>query len=454
MNRKLFNIYLQLPTMFRTLAINLYGFYRARQRFGGDFKKLLADLNRTQWLSTKRLKEFQIEALRKMVEYAYNSTDYYHKLFIDHGLSPKDIQTLEDLKRIPILKKETIRKNFHALVSKNFPQNNRFLHSSSGTTGEKLYFYLPKYLRWKINYAHLYRFYKWAGFKPYDRRVTIGARVFTRKPPYWVFNKFENQLLLSIHHLNYETVGDYVKIIKKFSPHAIQGHPSGIYLIAEYLKQKKDKIPVKAILTSSETLFDDQRRVMEEVFVTHVYDVYHMGEAVVMAAQCEQHLEYHEACEYGIMEVINVKNGIGEIIGTSLHNFAMPFIRYKIGDLAEIAKKESCTCGRGLPLKIKRILGRIDDRLMLEHNRIVLAVTVRMAIKPLLEEGENYQFIQETTKDFHLKILTNNFHSKKRRRLIAALKTILGEKANIYIENVKEIPLVGGKIRNVISKVK
>ena len=388
-----------------------------------------------------------------MIKHAYNSTHYYHKKFIDYGISPKDVQTLEDLKRIPILTREAISKNFADLVSKNFPQKRRLLHSSSGTTGKKLFFYLPKSLKWTITHAHLYRFYKWAGFKPYDRRVTIGGRLFTKRPPYWAFNRFENQLLLSIHHLSYETVDGYLKAIKDFSPDAIQGHPSGIHFLAERLMEQKEKIPVKAVFTTGETLFADQRRTIEEAFATKIFDSYGMGEAVVMASECNHHQGYHEASEYGIIEIIGIKNGIGEIVGTSLHNFAMPFIRYKIGDLVETTEEETCACSRGLPVKIRRIMGRIDDKLALKNRKFILPVTIRMAIKPLLKEGENYQLIQETTNEFHLKVSTKYFGNKRKKQLMTTLRALLGHETNIYIEQVEEIPLTMGKMRNVVSYI-
>src|SRR5690606_40108750 len=131
--------------------------------------------------------------------------------------------------------KEIIRQEFDNLYNKDIAKNKYIAHSTSGSTGEKLKFFLPKELYFKINTALLYRSYFMWGINPKDKRVTIGGRVFTNKPPYWIYNRFERQLLMSAHHLNVDSVELYLKKIVNFRPVFIQGHPSAILVLANHI---------------------------------------------------------------------------------------------------------------------------------------------------------------------------------------------------------------------------
>lgn len=448
------DLFFKLPYPLRAILINLYGYGLARKRFNDTFNIYKNKFQESQWESTEKIKELQFIRLRELLEFSYQNVPYYKKLFDKCGLKPKDMQEPGDLKKIPLLTKKIIRENFQDLLSINVRKSDVELTSSSGTTGEKLLFYLPKVLKYQINFAIIYRFYGWAGVKPFDRRVTIGGRVFTKHRPYWVFNRAENQLLLSIHHLGYDTVDEYIETMKKFAPVFIQGHPSGIAFVAKWLKEVGKTIPVKAIFTTGESLFDDQRKMMEEGFSCRVFDTWGLGESTVSANECELHAGYHEDSEYGLIEFVETEKGY-EVVGTSLFNYAMPFIRYKIEDIVEVmpVDQQTCKCGRGLPLKIREIKGRIDDQLTLPGGRIILPVTARMAIKPFLSEGESYQLVQISNNQFVFKIASQNFNQDRIRLCYNSLVELLGRDITVDIKNVQQIEMSGGKLRNIINIV-
>ncbi|MGB9862613.1 MAG: phenylacetate--CoA ligase family protein [Candidatus Saccharicenans sp.] len=452
-NYKLNNIIFNSNHFIRDMTINLYGYFLAKKRFGKTFKKYYNFLQESQWWDLKKLQEFQREKLKELIDIAYNNVPYYRKLFSEYGLTPSDINTIEDLNKLPSLNKNIIRENIKELLNKKINRAEILKRYSSGTTGQKLEYYLPKELAYGINYAQLYRFYKWANIKLGDRRVTIGGRIFTFKPPYWVFNKAENQLLLSIHHLNENTVDEYIEKIKNFRPVFIQGHPSGLYFLAKRISYLNMSIPVKAIFTTGETLFDYQRESIKKAFDCDVFESYGLGESVIMAFECEMHSGFHEASEYGILEFEKDSSSLYRVIGTSLWNYAMPFIRYEIEDLVEISDNWNCTCGRGLPIKIKRVIGRIDDILISDEGQTVFPVTIRMSIKPVLKPFDNYQ-LQQIGKGEYIFLFTGDLDRETRMIILRILKNILGRNSKIQIEPVDKIMSQSGKVRNILNLYK
>lgn len=452
-NINLQDILCNSPYLIRSITINAYGYLLSRRRFGKDFKKYYDNFLYSQWRSTEEIKELQIDNLKKIINIAYDNVPYYKKLFDKYDLSPKDIEKIEDLKRIPTLNKSLIRENFKMLINSKVSKRNIIKHYSSGTTGQKLEFYLPKELAYGVNFAQLYRFYSWADVRLLDRRVTIGGRIFTYRPPYWIYNKAENQLLLSIHHLNEKTVDDYIRKIKEFNPVFIQGHPTGIYFLANRLLERNESIPLKAVFTTGETLFDVQREMIEKAFKCKVFESYGLGESVISAFECERHNGFHEASELGIIEFERDKSGLYRVIGTSLYNYVMPFIRYEIEDLVEITTNEKCICGRGLPLKIKKIIGRVDDILFSSSGITIFPVTIRMSIKPLLKPFESYQLQQVGKKDF-IFLITSKLDKSRRDRILDILKSILGEDIKLEIKEVDNIITKSGKVRTVLNLYK
>lgn len=443
----------------RDVAIGLYGFHLKRQRFTPEMYAHIEWLKETERFSLVEIRQLQSDLLVQIVNHAYANVPFYRKQFDDQGIEIGQIQGLDDLTLIPIINKDDIRQNFHEMLAKNINPKDYRLHRTSGTTGEKLIFAISKQHHWLQKTAHMYRFFAWAGIQPLDRRITLGARVISEKPPHWIFNRWENQLLMSIHHLNRQTVDSYLDKCRAFQPVFMQGHPTGITYLAERLLETGQRAPIKAIMTTGETLTDQQRAVIEEAFGCQVFDSYGQGEGLFYAAQCEAHGEYHESSEFGIIELrpqTDQPDGLASVIGTSLHNYAMPMLRYETGDLAAPSTEIQCRCGRGLPLKIKRVIGRIDDRIYLSNNTTdyILPVTVRMNIKPLLKPGQNYQFRQLDLDRYRFSLVTPTaISSHELHAFKTTLHKLVGESAQIDFETCERITTSGGKVRNVVSDV-
>ena len=326
------------------------------------FKKFLAQ---SQWYDEERLLEYQCQRLRHLLKHCYENVPYYTEIFDKNRLKPDDIKTIEDLKLLPILTKECVRNNFNKLMAKKVKKFDPIVSHTSGSTGTALEFYLDRDTN-ILEFATIWRFWNWTGYRFGDKFADLRGRVIQGKKP-WMIDYRLRSLNLSSFRLTRDVVKDYATQLRKFKPKIIRGYPSSISLFAKWLQEDGiDDIQPVAVVTSAETLLAPQRQDIEEVFNCKVYDWYGIMERVAAIGQCE-YGNYHINSEYGIVEILDengnpVQNGErGEIIATSLHNHAMPFIRYRTNDLAvadDDGKK--CECGRGLPL-VKSIFGRVED---------------------------------------------------------------------------------------------
>ena len=125
----------------------------------------------------------------------------------------------------------------------------------------------------------------------------------------------------------------YFEKLSKDNISVIEGYPSNLYIIALFLLKNNQTFPMKTVLTSSETLFENQREAIEKAFCCKIFDFYGMAERTVFATECQVHDGHHLCSEYGITEILDknnhpVSNGKeGKLVGTSLHNFGMPLFR-------------------------------------------------------------------------------------------------------------------------------
>ena len=174
---------------------------------------------------------------------------------------------------------------------------------------------------------------------------------------------------------------------------------------------------------------------------------------VTRACECEIHNGYHLTTELGITEILennnSCPNGLGEIIGTSLRNYAMPFIRYQVGDLATPINYEKCSCGREMP-RIMRIEGRKDDVIKDSKGNSIAPVTVRWTFYDMNLDG--YQIQQVGEKDYKILVVDSINFNLIRKKFIDSLVHLLGEDSNIDIRIVDKIKRSSfGKIRTTIN---
>ena len=255
-----------------------------------------------------------------------------------------------------------------------------------------------------------------------------------------------------------ENMAYYLEKLEKFGPKVIEGYPSTVYILARYLNQKGTTLPLRAVLTSSETLFSYQKEEIEKAFHCKIFDFYGLAERVIFATECSTHDGKHLNCEYGITEFVD-ENGrpapagqSGRMVGTSLHNLGMPMIRYVTSDQSFL-KSEPCPCGRSLPL-MDAVTTKQEDLVLTPDGRWISPSVLTHPFKPMKNILES-QIIQEKLDQIVIKIIRSpEYNETDSARLIEGLRERLGESVEIKLDFVDHIGRErSGKFRWVISKL-
>lgn len=419
---------------------------------GSGFHTLFAQLTESQWYRPEQLEKIKNFRLRSLIKHAYNNVPYYHNLFKTKNIDPNAIKTVNDLQKIPILTKEDVKNNYDALLAVNAGVFNYAVSRTSGTTGTPLKFYLDQQNR-EIEYATLWRQRTWANVDLNDRIAEFrGFRNlrfidWQSGKPLWHFDALSKQLVFNIYGLDKTTLQLYIGKLRKHRPILIDGIPSILELVAKYILEYKIKsITPIAVQTSSETLSTSQRHVIEEAFQCNVYDWYSQSEYVVSAGECPE--GNHHITESGIMEFIKggepVSEGeLGEIIGTSLYNYSMPFLRYRLEDVGRYSR-EKCNCGRGLSI-IDSIEGRLSSLVLTPSGKIVSGVFFKrywkFEISPYTPNIDYLHVIQNSRNKFTIQIVKNEKYSKKEELvIIKKLKNFLGNDIYIAFKYLTDVP--------------
>lgn len=419
-------------------------------------------LKRAYW-SRDKLEDHQNKLLRSTIKTTYDYVPFYHKKLRKLGIKPTEIKTKEDLNKLPIIQRNEIRKNLREMISKKFNIEDLRTLSTSGSTGTPLFLYVSgaesdfrkaKHIRANIS----------CGQKPRDRWVNITAphhfgevaglqRIlgFYAPIPVSVFNDLSTQ----------------IAFIEKIKPDVLDGYSSALLLLAKELKRRGTKtIKPRFVLGGSELIDEYSRQFVEKILDAKFHDQYSIVELDRIAWQCSVRQGYHMDVDNLIIQFVD-ENGEevasgerGEIICTSLFNYAMPFIRYAVGDVG-IPSDEVCACGRRLPL-MNVVEGRKDSFLFFPDGRTLTPRTFTIAMNMFKFYGYIHQFriIQKKLDLFEVSIEIEDDRVEEtliETELIHHLKTIfkLDNDVKFKIRFVKHIPLdKSGKLMAVSSELK
>jgi phenylacetate-CoA ligase len=425
------------------------------------------ELRQTQYLSPARLRELQERKLRRLVHHAYHHVAYYRQRLEALGLKPADIQTLDDLRKLPLLDKDDVRENLYFdLLSDNHDKRRILKVSTSGSTGEPFVCYADQF-QLEMRWAATLRSMEWTGYRFGDRQArlwhqTIGMS-WHQVLREWIDAFFCRRIFVPAFEMSREDVARAVKRMARHRPTLVDGYAECFNLLADYLRrQPAEGLRPRGIISSAQVLPDESRSAIEGAFQTRVFDKYGSREFSGIAYECEAHDGHHVVAENYVVEVLKeggapaAPGELGEVVVTDLNNFCLPFIRYRIGDLAEAMDPGAvCACGRGLA-RLGRIEGRVQSLILGVDGRVVPGSLFLHLFKDYDYVIRQFQVVQERAGAVLLKVVkAPRFDQGVFDEALATLRRYLGRGARIEVEFVASIPMVRtGKRQATLSKVK
>ena len=375
--------------------------------------RYLREFERTQYWSPEDLKGLQLRRLKVRLDHAYRHCRFYRDRWDAVGLVPSDIQSLKDLSSLPILTKTDIQQQREAMIADDCPRSQMFLDHTGGSSGAPIAYYQSIDVDLSRK-AGTKRHNRWAGYRVGDKIAMVWGAPRDIANQGWKPRLrnllLDRTLVLDTGHLTEAKVLAFSHRLKRFRPKIIIGYARSLAHVARFMRETGElAYQPESIITSAEVLEDDDRQLIEDVFGCPVFDRYGCREVGVLASECEQHQGLHTMAEGLIIEVVNggkpaAPGETGKLLVTDLLNFAMPLIRYEIGDMAAF-DAHPCPCGRGLP-RLRQIAGRVTDFVVGSDGRLVSGVflaTYVVAKRPALGQ---VQITQDTPGELVYRIAT------------------------------------------------
>tara|TARA_B100000287_G_scaffold332190_1_gene317128 strand:+ start:3964 stop:5292 length:1329 start_codon:yes stop_codon:yes gene_type:complete len=423
-----------------------YKFVPFRYRYGKVYGKTLDFLLESQYWDDDKLKEYQKEELRKLLTHCYNNVPYYRDIFISKGWHPLDFKSIEDLKQFPVLTKEKIMRNPSMLIADNLRFKKGYPITTSGSTGDKLKFYVDDDCL-KKEAAFNMRAYIQQGAKMYDT-PSVWLRRYVPKDSnssLWYYDSELKRLYMSAYHLNDKTIGEYVKKINEGNYQTMCTYPSAAYIFACLCEENNLKLKtIEKIHTTSEVLLNQWYDKIEDVFNITPCGHYGQMEKVSFMNQIEASRDMKQNLEYGVDEFYDNEDGTYGLISTGFINYYMPFIRYKTEDTFVIKD--------GI---VKEVNGRSSDILISKDGSRLPGVNFYSWIDKKMPAIKMFQIIQKTDSDITFNYIQNeSFTNDIENDIIEGLRSRLGD-MNFTINMVDEIQRdpKSQKIRSIINQV-
>lgn len=412
--------------------------------------------------SRSNLVEFQNRRLSRLVSHAYENVPYYRSLFDHAGVHPRHIQSASDLERIPVTTKSDLREVSPGdLVAKGVKPERLITHVTGGSTGEPFVIrrsWLEERTLGLIRRRSLQ--YYGAGSRALVAVATFHHRprrnekraielmfnslgIFRVRPLYCLAPP--EQLIDQLAHLRPDVIGGYAGVLDR---------------LAGVLADSKVELraPV-CVISGAEVLDPLAAHRISNSFRAPVYDTYGSHEFSRIAWQCRETGEYHRSDDSVVTEILNgsrpAKPGEeGRLVGTALHSYAMPFIRFELGDMVT-AGTETCRCGQPFST-LRGIRGRIIDYFTMPDGTLLHPYEIAEALK---DDGMSwvarYELVQHTKNRIVLTAVPRTQPSAETiRKMRAAVATVVGPAVEFDVEIVERIdPGETGKYRIYRSMV-
>lgn len=412
-------------------------------------------LLRNERRSPEELQKKGRELLYRTLQAATQRIPYYKHIKIDFSPAEADQALIE---RFPIVTKDELLSKpemFYPDGARTRPWT--ISGRTSGTSGTPLLVIRSlDSVIWEN--AFLRRHWYWSGFRPGMRRATLRGDMVVpveqEQPPFWFYNRYNNQLVFSSRHLRGELFAPIADKLADYSPYLLQAYPSMAYELAFYLRSKDRFLDIPYIYTGSEMLYAFQRELIEERFRGRIMDFYGLAERTVFAAECE-HGALHLNTDYSWVEILDQAgrptDEQGYLVGTTLYNMTMPLVRYRVDDQTKW-KRHTCTCGRSYPV-IERVEGRIGDAVFGVDGRRISSAALTLPLR-LVNNIRRAQVAQVTPDQWEIRVVPMaGFGEEEKRQLVDNMHKYVDPAVRIQIREMSEIPrTAAGKYKWIVNE--
>lgn len=431
---------------------------------GRGTRRKYLELKASEHLSRSELDALQLSKLRAITSHAYETSDFYRRHFDSAGFNPAQIQSLEDLSKIPYLSKDDVRENLETGLISNKVDRSKILRiTTSGSTGRPFTIFADRD-QLEVRFAATLRALEWTGWRFGDRQArlwhqTLGmsrSQVFRERLDAFLLKR----LFIPAFEISPQSIEAFVAKIAQHRPVLVDGYAESLNFLATYIRMGREPgfSPI-AIMSSAQALPANTRRIIEEGFKTKVFDKYGSREFSGIAYECQAHDGHHVVDECYLVELLvdgrPARSGeVGEVVITDLYNLATPMIRYRIGDLA-VAVDNSLVCGCGRSHKrIGDIEGRTQAIVHCADGTWLPGTFFAHFFKDHEDTIRFFQIEQRRKGAFELLIVQNDgFEIDQMNKILHDLREYVHD-TEITVKYVAEIPLVRtGKRSPVVSHV-
>ena len=409
-------------------------------------------LQRNLRLPRDELRRLQEHKLRRLAAHAYARVPYYRRLFDHSGVKPEQIQTLDDLRRIPPIHKADLRAVPQSeRVADGVDVDRLICRLSNGSTSEPMSILLSPDQLHLQNVLHFRSMFE-VGLRWQDRGLTVDQH-------HGAVQRWHHRLGLMRWQNTplFQTPEMLAAVLRTYRPDIAEFYPQYLRLAAyQTMTDGGERVPIRAVFSYAEPLTEGTRAMLSDAFNTVVFDRYGTTEAFTVAWECRAHRGYHTDADHVIVECLQEgepTNDAGEVFITNLDAYAMPLIRYSLEDVATLTD-EMCPCGCAFPM-IHEIRGRLIDVFTLANGQPVHGNGLGRLIDRL---GDVVAFRIIQKKPGHLRyevIPAVDF----RREAIAGLTKLIAEMCHGQMEAevrlVESLPVTpGGKRHVYVSEVR
>jgi phenylacetate-CoA ligase len=400
--------------------------------------------------------------VRVLVRHAYETVPYYHRVMRDAGLVPNDIQGVEDLPKLPILRRQDVRQAGRDMVSRLARPRDLRPRMTSGTTGEPLRFHLDRRVA-ALGRASIWHGFEWAGVSPASR-ILMAAPTRTPEGRSTVtpWNRLCGGAAVRADALHKQQIEPIMAQLDRVRPEVIRGYPSLLHPLAQ-LVVRAGRAPASrpmCVWYQGEQMGVDTRQLLAAAFGAPIFSRYGAQELSGAAAQTCGHGGWHICTEVCVVEIVSGRVGergggqvpAGRLIVTDLRNFAAPFVRYETTDLGVAAPDAVCPCGRTLPL-LGAIEGRATEIIVTRSGQRMAGYLATRPLSPYWAELYAYQLRQPAPGELDLLVVPGpRYAADSAQRLARAVADQFGDDVTVRVREVDHIaPEPSGKRRGIIG---